>query len=84
MSDMDESQLQDSLAITVAMIADELTDAQLKALNLCVLLDMNPHGRLFDYAKVAPLFTEQDGTRMHDATKAELARVIAERFGGAR
>jgi len=82
--DMDESQLADVLAITVAMITDQLDDAQLRALNLCAMLGTNPHGRLFDYATVAPLFTQANGTRMEQATKEALARVVGERFGGAR
>lgn len=72
------------MAALVATIVHGLTDAELRALNLCAQLDTSPHGRLFDYDTVAPLFTVANGTRMEQATKEALARVVAERFGGAQ
>lgn len=72
------------MAAVVATIANDLTDDELRALNLCAQLGTNPRGRIFDYDTVAPLFTAANGTRMERATKEALARVVAERFGGAR
>jgi len=85
-SDMNESQIADALATTVAMITDDLTDIQLRSLNLCMQLGANPRGEgwTFSYSAVAPLFTEANGTRMEQAVKEALVRVVAERFGGAR
>ena len=70
------------MATVVAMIANDLTDDELRALNLCAQLGTNPHGRIFDYDTVAPLFTAANGTRMEQATKEALARVVVARFRG--
>jgi hypothetical protein len=64
----------------VAMVAQDLTDEELAALNLCAQLDQNPHGRIFDYEKVSGLFTENG--KMHTATKEALAQVVKHRLAG--
>jgi hypothetical protein len=56
-----------------------LTDLELAALNNVVQLDMDPHGRIFDYNKVAGLFSEANGTRAHSMTKDALATIVLKR-----
>jgi hypothetical protein len=68
-------------ALTVKLICNNLTDDELAALNLVAQLDSNPHKRAFDFEKVAPLFTQHNGTRMHDETKKALAAVVRARLG---
>lgn len=70
------------LASTVAMYTDQLTDLELAVLNNVAQTDDDPHGRLFDYSKVAGLFSEAGGVRMHAETKEALARVVLARLGG--
>ena len=81
---MDQEQARDALAIIVKAVTDDLSDWALADLHNCVEADADPHGRLFRYESVALIFTEDDGMRMHPEAKAALARVVAERFGGAR
>jgi hypothetical protein len=59
-----------------------LTDLELAALNNVVQLDMDPHGRIFDYNKVAGLFSEANGTRAHSMTKDALATIVLKRLKG--
>ncbi len=65
----------------VSIVCDQLTDLELAVLNNVAQLDQSPFNRLFDYGKVASLFTEAEGTRMHDATKEMLAKCVMERLG---
>jgi hypothetical protein len=67
---------------SVAMYTNELTDLELAALNNVVQLDMDPHGRIFDYNKVAGLFSEANGTRAHSMTKDALATIVLKRLKG--
>ena len=76
---MQQNQLDQIMYATVAMVCDELTDAELAAMNLCAQLGMNPKGRN-GYDKAHTLFTEQDGTKMHEETKRALAAVVLERL----
>ena len=59
---------------------EQLTDEELNAHYLCLLLDGNPTHKL-GYDKAAALYTEQDGTRMHAATRSAFERIVAERLG---
>ncbi len=77
-----EQQILAGLVASVALICVELTDDELIALNLVATLDGNPQGRLFDYQKVKPLFTEHNGKRMHSATKDALAALVKQRAEG--
>ena len=69
-----------AIAAMMMMACDELTDQELAALNIAVQLDQNPQGRIYDYDKVSHLFTEADGTRMHDAGKQILAAIVTKRL----
>lgn len=70
------------LTSVVALVCRNLTNEELAVLHLIALTDGDPHGRLFDYKTVAPLFTDANGTRMHQMTKDALDRVVAQRLGG--
>ena len=65
----------------VALICKDLTDIELAVLNNVAQTDSNPKGRLFDYKRVRNLFTEDNGTKMHDETKNALAAVVLRRLG---
>lgn len=69
------------MILTASLTCDELTDLELSALNLVAQLGGSPHGRIFDYEKVKSLFTDAEGTRMHDETKLALAAVVDSRLG---
>jgi hypothetical protein len=77
---MNQTELSAIMYANVALIINDLTNDELAALNLVAALDSSPHGRLFDYEKVAPLFTEADGTRMHQETKNALSRIVLARL----
>lgn len=77
---MDEQEMKQTIIISVDMITEQLTDLELAVLNNVGQLDMDPRGRVFDYDKVKALFTINNGTRMHEETKAALAAVINQRL----
>lgn len=77
---MNEQQIKQIMTNTVGLICAELTDAELAVLNLTVLMDGDPHGRLFDYDKVKSLFTQDNGTKMHEETKEALTRIVNSRL----
>lgn len=66
----------------VALTCKELSDQELAVLNLVGQLDQDPHNRMFDYEKIEELFTERDGTRMHQETKDALAVIVEQRLLG--
>jgi hypothetical protein len=71
-----------NLIKVVSIVCDNLTDSELVTLNLVAQLDQSPHNRIFDYKKVESLFTEQNGTRMHEETKIALTEIVILRLGG--
>lgn len=77
---MDETQMRQIMATTVAVTTAELSDDELAVLNIVVQLDQNPHERKFDYKLVEGLFTENNGTKMHPETKIALANVVNSRL----
>ena len=77
---MTEQELQTIMRASVALVCGELTDLELAVLNNVAQLDGDPHGRLFDYNKVAMLFDQANGMRMHDETKKALAAVVNARL----
>ena len=81
---MDEQKMKLSMAAIVDMATEELTDLELAILNNVAQLGMDPHDRAFDYEEVKSLFTEKDGTRMHEETKAALAAVVNRRLVASR
>jgi hypothetical protein len=80
---MNEREMQAMMTSAVRVACNHLTNDELAALNMVAQLDMNPHNRLFDYNQVAHLFTERNGTRMHEETKNALGRVVKVRLKGA-
>lgn len=78
---MKDEKMRQIMAVIVSLTCNELTDIELAVLNNVAQLDQSPHNRLFDYEKVKELFTERDGTRMHEETKIALAAVVIKRLG---
>ncbi len=72
--------VQHPVVALVEVMCVDLSDLELAVLNNVAQLDGNPHNRVFDYEKVSALFTERDGTRMHDETKDALAVVVNNRL----
>ena len=62
------------------MTTTKLTDMELNALYLCLLLDVNPVGTM-GYDKAVALYTVENGTRMHAMTRSAFARIVTERLG---
>lgn len=54
--------------IAVQIVVDRLSDEEVMAQRLGLLLGNNPIGTL-GYDKVEHLYTEQQGTKMHEETK---------------
>lgn len=67
------------MAAAVSIACEALTNDELAGMNLAVQLGINPTTRA-GYDKIAHLFTEDNGTRMHDETAAALARVALRRL----
>ncbi len=65
---------------SVAMACRSLSDEQLNALNICMILNTDPHGRLFDYETVKHLFTENNGTRAHNEVKESVEYLTFQRL----
>jgi hypothetical protein len=72
---MNEQQMQAIMASAVQVACSNLTDDELVALNMVAQLNMDPTTHAF-YSKAAHLFTERNGTKMHEETKNTLARVV--------
>ncbi len=77
---MNEDKMKTMMVNIVSSTCDELTNAELAVLNIVAMLDQSPHNRLFDYKKVKSLFTENDGTRMHEETKSALVAIVNSRL----
>jgi hypothetical protein len=58
---------------------EDLTEAELAALNEAVQMGHDPHS-LGGYAQLRDLFTENGGSRMHRETRVALAAVTLSRF----
>lgn len=78
---MNEQEMKGIMFVNVDMITEGLTNLELAMLNIVSQLNEDPHGRLFDYDKVSPLFTENKEKRMHKETKTALAAVVNRRLG---
>jgi hypothetical protein len=76
-----EQELRNIMRASVAIVCQGLTDLELAVLNNVAQLDGDPRGRLFDYSKVAMLFDQANGTRMHEETKRALAAIVNARLG---
>ena len=63
----------------VSAATEDLTDAELAALNEAVLTGRDPHS-FGSYPKISDLFTENGGTRMHRETRIALAAVTLSRL----
>ncbi len=68
-----------TMVAAVEMACEGLSDMELAVLNNVAQVDWNPKGYPW-YEKVRYLFTDLDGTRMHQATKDALASVVLERL----
>lgn len=79
--EMDEMIMRQIVIKGVSLICNELSDLELAVLNNIAQLDGDPRNRLFDYEKVEGLFTEANGTRMHNETKIALASIVNNRLG---
>jgi hypothetical protein len=69
------------LAISMDIAIQDLTDGELAGLNLTAQFGLDPRG-LPHYEKIRHLFTEENGTRMHDQAKETLYRAVLQRLGG--
>lgn len=67
--------------IAVAQYTDLLNYDELLALNICVILGSNPRNKLFDYNKVAGLFTEENGNKVHGDVALAIYHLTTERAG---
>ena len=63
----------------VSTAIEDLTDAELAALNEAVQTGRDPHS-FSDYPKISDLFTAEGGTRMHRETRVALAAVTLSRL----
>ena len=63
----------------VSEATEDLTDAELAALNEAVQTGRDPHS-IGGYPKISDLFTENGGTRMHRETRIALAAVTLSRL----
>jgi hypothetical protein len=63
----------------VSEATEELTDAELAALNEAVQTGRDPHS-IGGYPKISDLFTENGGSRMHRETRVALAAVTLSRL----
>ncbi len=77
---MNEQQMRQIMANTVAVTTNQLSDAELAVLNIIAQTDQDPHDRKFDYKLVEGLFTKNNGTKMHPETKIALANVVNSRL----
>lgn len=73
--------IQQNMNKVVHQVCKDLSDLELAVLNNVAQLDQSPYNRNFAYEKVKTLFTEQDGSRMHEETKAALSRIVIHRLG---
>jgi hypothetical protein len=64
----------------VKIVCDDLTDAELVALSVPVMLGVSPK-QCRGYGKARSLFTEQKETRMHEVTRTVFLSIASERLG---
>ncbi len=77
---MTEEKLKQITIASVALTCEGLSDQELATLNLVGQANWDPHNRVFDYERVKGLFTEKNGTRMHQTTKDALVIVVLKRL----
>ena len=63
----------------VSEVTEDLTHAELAALNEAVQTGRDPHA-IDSYPEISDLFTENGGTRMHRETRMALAAVTLSRL----
>ncbi len=68
------------MAAVVSLVARNLTDDEMIALNLAMQLDSNPT-HVMGYEKAKPLFTENNGTKAHDEAKRIFYALLMKRIG---
>lgn len=67
------------LAASATLVLENITDDELAGLNLTVALGSDPR-KLECWPKVAPLFTQNNGTEMHSETLKAFHRVVRRRL----
>jgi hypothetical protein len=77
---MDEKALQATMRAAVSMTLREMDAEEVLAQRLAVLLGGDPRQR-YGYAKMAHLYTEADGTKMHGETEAAFLAVSGAMLG---
>lgn len=68
-----------TMAASVALACKALDDLELAGLNLAISFGSDPRN-LPQYAKIAYLFTEADGTKMHTETRRAFEAVVYQRL----
>ncbi len=64
----------------VAMVLQEMSDEEVVSQRLAVLLNSDPRQR-YGYDKAALLYTEADGTQMHEQTRRAFLAASGARLG---
>ena len=78
---MNEQEMKQIMMNVAAMVCNELDDAELAGVGMVGILGTDPRTRRW-YEKAKPLFTEQNGTRMHELTREAVNRIAEARLGG--
>ena len=71
--------LYDGLMSVISVSCTDLTDREMMALCLSLQLGTDPR-QIKGYEKVRELYTEENGTRMHEATKKGFLSLCAARL----
>jgi hypothetical protein len=80
MATTEQSDYAQIMATTVGVTCSKLTDIELNSIYMCALLGMNPD-QVGGYDRIKSLFTEDNGTRMHQTTLDALGVVWESRCG---
>jgi hypothetical protein len=77
---MSEKSIQDIILRSTYLACEDLTDVELNALYLGLRLGYDPK-QIAGYDKAKFLYTEQNGTRMHDTIASAFEQVWSSRIG---
>lgn len=69
-----------SVNAAVRVATNQLTDEELNALTMVLLLDADPRP-VSGYSKVQSLFTQENGAKMHELTRDAFMAIARERLG---
>lgn len=73
------SEVHEAIISSARLVADELSTTELISLCLAAQLEVDPQ-RVAGYDKARALFAEEDGMRMHSATRDALIMIMNERL----